>query len=425
MVWLHADHLKQQLLRVQLTTNPSETPSSLLQHLSTVLISLGNRRPQTRAGLLMLLSTWLHNCPLAVAQFIAVEENVQYLTTHIDGYGTEGSEDENQVVRGLIAFLLTICLVFDESGEDKSRKNALSMVVERRVGKEKLVELLEGLSHSEHYVKAAQRPQPLAKSAQDLLLDYHFTKFFKSVEGQMVKQICPSAEISSSNINNDSVFNSYKELIKRQDETIASLSQQIKKLKEDAENQQNYDKENELASLWKQLAEQCHVNGTSISGQQEIEHYKCMAMQWQSEAKRYQKWAEQWQQYQITQSSNPQDPVVEQLIFQNKELEEQLEHGWQMYNSQGLSLAAALSEIEQAKAKIRILEEQIAQTALDRTYKQVVPAEIVNSDELTVLKKEQEDLLVLLADQDTKILEYRRKLTELGQAVTDDEDTDA
>lgn len=59
------------------------------------------------------------------------------------------------------------------------------MVVERRVGREKLVELLEGLSHSEHYVKAAQRPQPLAKAAQELFLDYHFTKFFKSVEGSL------------------------------------------------------------------------------------------------------------------------------------------------------------------------------------------------------------------------------------------------
>ncbi|KAK6111405.1 vesicle tethering protein head region family protein [Brugia pahangi] len=422
---LDANHLKQQLLRVQLTTSPSETPSSLLHHLSTILISLGNRRPQARTGLLMLLSTWLHNCPLAVAQFISIEENVQYLTTHIDGYGNEGSEAENQIVRGLIAFLLTVCLVFDETGVDQSRKNALSVVVERRVGKEKLVELLEGFSHSEHYVKAAQRPQPLAKSAQDLLLDYHFTKFFKSVEGQMVKQLCPSADISSSSSNNDSVFNSYKELIKRQDETIASLNQQIRKLKEEAENQQNYDKENELASLWRQLAEQCQVNETSISRQQEIEHYKCMTVQWQSEAKRYQKWAEQWQQYQVAQSPNPQDPLVVQLISQNKELEEQLERGWQMYDSQGVSLVAALTEIEEAKTKIRVLEGQMAQTVLDHSYKQLNSTKIVNDDEVAVLRKEQEDLLVLLADQDAKILEYRRKLTELGQAVTDDEDTDA
>lgn len=63
------------------------------------------------------------------------------------------------------------------------RKSALSILVERRVGKEKLVEFLESVSHSEHYVRAAQRPQPFAKIPQDLFLDYHFTKFFKSVEG--------------------------------------------------------------------------------------------------------------------------------------------------------------------------------------------------------------------------------------------------
>lgn len=68
-----------------------------------------------------------------------------------------------------------------------SRRNALSVVIERRVGKEKLVELLEALSHCEHYVKATQRPQPLAKAPQDLFLDYHFTKFFKNVEGSLKK----------------------------------------------------------------------------------------------------------------------------------------------------------------------------------------------------------------------------------------------
>lgn len=38
-------------------------------------------------------------------------------------------------------------------------------------------------------------------------------------------------------------------------------------------------------------------------------------------------------------------------------------------------------------------------------------------EELETLKKEQEDLLVLLADQDTKIDKYKKKLKELGQEV--------
>ncbi|EJW70691.1 hypothetical protein WUBG_18396, partial [Wuchereria bancrofti] len=71
---------------------------------------------------------------------------------------------------------------------------------------------------------------------------------------------------------------------------------------------QNKELEEQLERGW-QMYEQCQVNGTSISRQQEIEHYKCMTVQWQSEAKRYQKWAEQWQQYQVAQSPNPQDPL--------------------------------------------------------------------------------------------------------------------
>ena len=38
-------------------------------------------------------------------------------------------------------------------------------------------------------------------------------------------------------------------------------------------------------------------------------------------------------------------------------------------------------------------------------------------EELETLKKEQEDLLVLLSDQDTKIDKYKARLKELGQEV--------
>lgn len=62
-------------------------------------------------------------------------------------------------------------------------RNSLNVIVERRVGNEKIVELLEGVSRSEHYVRAAQRPQPLSKSAQEMLLDFQFTKLFKILEG--------------------------------------------------------------------------------------------------------------------------------------------------------------------------------------------------------------------------------------------------
>ncbi|KAK4288689.1 hypothetical protein Pmani_038289, partial [Petrolisthes manimaculis] len=42
--------------------------------------------------------------------------------------------------------------------------------------------------------------------------------------------------------------------------------------------------------------------------------------------------------------------------------------------------------------------------------------------ELDCLKREQEDLLVLVTDQESKVAEYRRKLRSYGEEVTDDED---
>jgi hypothetical protein len=38
------------------------------------------------------------------------------------------------------------------------------------------------------------------------------------------------------------------------------------------------------------------------------------------------------------------------------------------------------------------------------------------------LKKEHEDLLVLLAEQDSKLANYRHRLAALGENVTDDEE---
>lgn len=45
-------------------------------------------------------------------------------------------------------------------------------------------------------------------------------------------------------------------------------------------------------------------------------------------------------------------------------------------------------------------------------------------EELDIIKREQEDLLVLVTDQDSKMSEYRRKLRAYYEDVTEDEDED-
>uniref|UniRef100_F1KV47 General vesicular transport factor p115 n=1 Tax=Ascaris suum TaxID=6253 RepID=F1KV47_ASCSU len=432
-----ADHLKEQLLRVQLTIDSAQAPSSLLRHIATLLVSLGNRKPQIRCALLMLLAVWLHGCPLAVAQFLQIEESVQYLTTHIDECGAEGTEDENQVTKGLMALVLAICLLYGDHNADK--KNSLNVIVERRVGNEKIVELLEGVSRSEHYVRAAQRPQPLSKSAQEMLLDFQFTKLFKILEGQIVKQLRPVGDASSAQMNggSDNVVASFKELIKRQDETIATLNQQIKKLTADlaaSKANEGTEAERELAKLKQEMAERCQIeNDRKQAEQPQIEHFRSIAEQWQTEAHRYQQWAEQWQQYQIAQLPNAEEVVVQQLSAQVKQLEEQLTYGWQSFEVQGASLAQTSAQLVEANRKIHDLEVQLAAAMSNAAA--VDDSQTSNQDglhnkgsddeELASLKKEHEDLLVLLADQDAKLSQYRQRLIQLGQTVTDDEDDGA
>ncbi|KAK7075822.1 hypothetical protein SK128_027031, partial [Halocaridina rubra] len=53
-----------------------------------------------------------------------------------------------------------------------------------------------------------------------------------------------------------------------------------------------------------------------------------------------------------------------------------------------------------------------------------LPSLFLLQEELDNIRKEQEDLLVLVTDQDSKMSDYRRKLRRYGEDVTDDDDDD-
>lgn len=122
-------------------------------------------------------------------------------------------------------------------------------LIDRRVGKERVAESLEGVAKSEFYIRAAQRPQPVVKHAAELLLDYQFTKIFKCLEGDLLKLFRPNGDVVQT--NSDVVIASYKKLIKQQDETIAGLIQEVKTLKEKVEEKPKKEcVQNGGVSLW-------------------------------------------------------------------------------------------------------------------------------------------------------------------------------
>lgn len=73
-----------------------------------------------------------------------------------------------------------------------------------------------------------------------------------------------------------------------------------------------------------------------------------------------------------------------------------------------------IAENERLKQQLNLLQEEIE---LLKSSKNDINTDDTNNTEFENLKKEQDDLLVLLADQDAKIREYKMKLRELGIQV--------
>lgn len=152
------------------------------------------------------------------------------------------------------------CLVL--SYQRKYRKS-IEQLLERRVRREVLISALEGLSRTEQFVRAAQKPQPLAKVPQELCLDYQFIRLFKQNEANYTKLIRGEIAAGSSN---DNIIQSFKDLIKRQDEEISELKQNVKNLTAENESLQQQVDTNTTDQEMERL--RAELERAEISGQQ-------------------------------------------------------------------------------------------------------------------------------------------------------------
>lgn len=63
-------------------------------------------------------------------------------------------------------------------------REKLKQLIEKRIGKENFVEKLGFITKHELYSRAAQKPQPVFPSPEQMLFDHEFTKLVKELEGQ-------------------------------------------------------------------------------------------------------------------------------------------------------------------------------------------------------------------------------------------------
>ncbi|KAL6486819.1 hypothetical protein MHYP_G00034450 [Metynnis hypsauchen] len=472
---------KEQLLRVQLATSLGKPPVSLLQQCTNIL-SQGSK-VQTRVGLLMLLCTWMSNCPIAVTHFLHNQDNVPFLTAQI----SENLGEDERLVQGLCALLLGICIYYNDNSLENYTKEKLKQLIEKRIGKENFVEKLGFITKHELYSRAAQKPQPAFSTPEHMLFDHEFTKLVKELEGVITKAVHKSSEeekkeeeVKKTLEQHDSIVTQYKELIREQDAQINELKEQMCTLTSQKEQMQNTITQ-QLSQI-QQHKDQYNIlklklgkdSGQSDCGQVnglQLEELTLLREELEELRKQHTLLNTQLAEKDTliaslkaegVQSSDGLTAAAENIELL-KELESlrgqvqtqaaeisQLQRERQEVQTRTEALAAVGGEAADL-AKVTELENRLsAQTAetnrLQEEVRSLTESRAAMEKELaaatstaTILqteksklqqevaesKKEQDDLLMLLADQDQKILSLKQRLKDLGETIEDEDDLDA
>uniref|UniRef100_A0A8D3DJR4 General vesicular transport factor p115 n=1 Tax=Scophthalmus maximus TaxID=52904 RepID=A0A8D3DJR4_SCOMX len=452
---------KEQLLRVQLATSLGKPPVSLLQQCTNIL-SQGSK-VQTRVGLLMLLCTWISNCPIAVTHFLHNQENVPFLTAQI----SENLGEDERLVQGLCALLLGICIYYNDNSLENYTKEKLKQLIEKRIGKENFVEKLGFITKHELYSRAAQKPQPVFPSPEQMLFDHEFTKLVKELEGVITKAVHKSSEeekkeeeVKKTLEQHDNIVTQYKELIREQDAQIQELKEQVASMS--SQNEVMQTTVTQQLSQIQQHKDQYNIlklklgkdNQSQSNGQGDVSQVN--GLQTEELTQLREEVEELRKQHTLLQTLlGDKDTLIDTLVSNPSS------GGGKRLFSTHISVtpwgvlvssdvvpstdstidAAKMAELEsrlsaQTTEKERLkeetktlsesradLEQQLASAtstvAILQTEKTKLQTEVQES------KKEQDDLLMLLADQDQKIHSLKLRLKGLGETVEDEDDLDA
>ncbi|XP_060804738.1 general vesicular transport factor p115 isoform X2 [Amyelois transitella] len=344
---------KEQLLRVLLATNIGSSPVSLL-HQCTLLLQQTTKL-QSKVALLMLLSQWMSYCPPAVTAFLQVPGGVGYLVNQT----CSNDHDDNEfLLQGLSAFLLAICIHFNDDTADNYTKESLKQLMLKRIGVETFTAKLSEVTKHELYNRAAKHPQLRVKSPAEILIDYEFCRLFKVLENVLIQSLIERKENGITEPEGSppesDTLEQYKTLIRQQDSRLQELMQQL-----EAMMQQNQSLQSALNDA---LASKSHLKDENTLLRAQLS---------------------------ANTATTPQDQ----------------------------------SQLREYEARVQELTSQVSM--LNNELKMAEERQRLSQEELDTLRKDQDDLLVLFADQDLKLNEYKMRLLSLGQKVDDEETTEA
>ncbi|KAF4795602.1 General vesicular transport factor p115 [Turdus rufiventris] len=417
--------LKEQLLRVQLATSIGNPPVSLLQQCTNIL-------------------------------------------SQLTGQIAENLGEEEQLVQGLCALLLGISIYYNDNSLENYRKEKLKQLIEKRIGRENFIEKLGFISKHELYSRAAQKPQPSFSSPDHMMFDHEFTKLVKELEGVISKAIYKSSEedkkeeeVKKTLEQHDNIVTHYKKVIREQDQELEELKQRINTLT--SQNEQLQATVTQQVSQIQQHKDQYNLLKVQLG--KDNQHHNSHGDTFQmngiqtEEVSKLKEELEEWKnKHELLQGQlREKDSVIEKLSSSQLEMgtTEQasqiskfggLEHNNELQKNATAdpvlrdsgATAATSSELEgrleqeikELKSEVKALseEKESLKQQLDSSSSTVAILQDEKSKlqrEVAESKKEQDDLLVLLADQDQKISALKIKLKDLGVPVEDEDDTES
>ncbi|GFS04073.1 general vesicular transport factor p115-like [Elysia marginata] len=421
---------KEQLLRVQLATSLGNPPVSLLQQCCNMLSQGG--KVQTKIALLMILCGWLADCPIAVSHFLSNTANVPYLISQVS---SSEADDHEVIVQGLCAFLLGICMLYNNDATEAFTKSALKQVIQNRIGLESFTDKLTQVAQNENYTRAAKKPHLYHKHPNEIVFDYEFTRLFKMLENEVLKAVSGTGSVNG-RLPGGPGIDHYKALLKEQEDQVLALRKNLEEMQAFSSSSertvselkvqvQQLKDQNALLKAQKATQGTPPPAGTNSSPSEEVETLRreldAMRLQLQNKDAQLVSMTSKENNVNTAESSKIQDglntekPQEPDSAVRLQEAESKLASITSERDSLNERLIKANEEnLKLANGK-RVIEDEKA--GLAKEHQEL-------KEEMETLKKEQDDLLVLLADQDAKIESYKNRLKDLGQQVDDDDDDD-
>ncbi|NWX18955.1 USO1 factor, partial [Aegotheles bennettii] len=479
--------LKEQLLRVQLATSIGNPPVSLLQQCTNIL-SQGSK-VQTRVGLLMLLCTWLSNCSIAVTHFLHNPANVPFLTGQIaENLGEEEQLVQGlcALLLGISIYYNDNSL---ENYRKEKLKQLIEKRIGRENFIEKLGFISKHELYSRAAQKpqpSFSSPDHMMFDHEFTKLVKELEGVISKAIYKSSEEDKKEEEVKKTLEQHDNIVTHYKKVIREQDQELEELKQRVNTLT--SQNEQLQATVTQQVSQIQQHKDQYNLLKVQLGKDTQHHNSHSDTFQMNGiqteEASRLKEELEEWKsKHELLQGQlREKDSVIEKLRSSQLEMGT-TEQSSQINKSGGLELNNELQkELEMLRSQIQLQSAEISKLQTENQKLQVMNttadpvsghsgATAVNNSELeqeikelksevkalseekeslkqhldssssTVAilqdektklqqevaesKKEQDDLLVLLADQDQKLSALKIKLKDLGVPVEDEDDIES